>query len=470
VIEPDDDEFDYWVASNVWWSADVAKLRYRHMYRGYRKVTMMEVDTATGTSRAVIEETSETRIHPTNTFAAYAGQNTILWTSRRSGWRHLYSVDAATRNATPLTSGEWEIRGAPVVDEEKGKIWFEAGGREPDRDPYLVHQYVMNLDGSDLKLLTPEAAQHVPQWSSDRGHFVDTYSRVDQPPVHVLRNGADGTIIKELRRGDDAPLREKGWTRIEPFKAKGRDGKTDIYGNIYRPTNLDPAKKYPVIEYIYAGPHAAHTAKTYRVTSQLHRLAELGFICVQMDGMGTDYRGKAFHDVSHKNLGDAGFPDRIAWIKAAAARYPQMDLSPGVGIFGYSAGGYDSTRALLAYGDFYSAAVSLAGNHDHRTDKTWWNELWMGWPMGPEYEAQANPTNAHKLTGKLLLIHGENDTNVNIHGSTMRLAAALIKADKDFDMFIMPGRGHNLAGTYIERKIAQHFVRSLYGKEPGRTN
>ena len=234
---------------------------------------------------------------------------------------------------------------------------------------------------------------------------------------------------------------------------------------MHLPTHYDPARSYPIIEAIYAGPHGAHVPKEFGVVRGPNHLAELGFIVVQIDGMGTNHRGKAFHDVAWKNLADAGFPDRRVWIEAAAAEIPGMDLTR-VGIYGGSAGGQNALGALLSHGDFYDVAVSDCGCHDNRVDKMWWNELWMGWPIGPHYEEQSNVTRAHLLTGKLLLIVGEMDENVD-PASTMQVVDALIRADKDFDLLVMPGVGHGAAGTpYGTRRLRDFFVRHLLDREP----
>jgi dipeptidyl aminopeptidase/acylaminoacyl peptidase len=287
--------------------------------------------------------------------------------------------------------------------------------------------------------------------------------------VTELRRTADGKKVLTLETADVTALEKAGWKPPERFTAKGRDDTTDIYGIIHRPTNFDPAKKYPVIEYIYAGPHGHHVPKAF---APIHRspmaMAELGFVVVQIDGMGTSWRSKAFHDVCWKNLGDSGFPDRIPWIKAAAAKHPEMDLSKGVGIFGGSAGGQSSTRAVFAFGDFYTAAVSDCGCHDNRMDKIWWNELWMSWPVGKHYAEQSNtnPDWVKKFTGKLMLVVGELDKNVD-PASTMQVAAALIKANKDFDLLIVPGAGHGACESpYGQRRRADFFVRNLMGVEP----
>jgi dipeptidyl aminopeptidase/acylaminoacyl peptidase len=251
-----------------------------------------------------------------------------------------------------------------------------------------------------------------------------------------------------------------GWIAPERFVAKGRDGTTDIYGVIFRPSHFDPSRSYPIIEEIYAGPHGAFAPKAFGPETKLQKMAELGFIGVQIDGMGTNHRGKKFHDVCWKNLGDSGFPDRILWIKAAAEKYPSMDLSR-VGIYGGSAGGQSSTRALLGFGDFYKVAVSDCGCHDNRMDKIWWNEAWMGWPIGPEYAEQSNVTQAHRLTGKLFLTVGELDTNVD-PASTMQLVNALIQANRDFEMLVIPGSNHGAGELpYAARKREEFFVKHL---------
>ncbi|MFM8357016.1 MAG: S9 family peptidase, partial [Verrucomicrobiota bacterium] len=294
---------------------------------------------------------------------------------------------------------------------------------------------------------------------------LDTWSRVDQPPVTELRRAEDGVRVLVLETAEATALVAAGWMVPERFVAPGRDGTTPIHGILIRPSNFDPARRYPVIEEIYAGPHGAFVPKEFGRLTRQQALAELGFVVVQIDGMGTNHRGKRFHDVAWKNLGDSGFPDRIAWLRAAAATRPWMDLAR-VGIYGGSAGGQSSTRALLAHGDFYRVAVSDCGCHDNRMDKIWWNEQWMGWPLGPHYAEQSNVTQAARLTGRLLLIVGELDTNVD-PASTLQVAAALVRADKDFDLVIMPGANHGAAETpYGSRRRMDYFVRHLLGREP----
>ena len=356
-------------------------------------------------------------------------------------------------------------RGVDRVDVKNREIWFRALGSHEGQDPYHVHFCRIKFDGTGLVKLTEGDGTHAIEYSPDRKVFIDTYSRVDLPPVTELRRTSDGKKICDLEKADASALL-KVLQLPERFVAQGRDGKTDIYGYIVRPSNFDPKKKYPVIEAIYAGPHDHHVRKAFSSAPGEQRMAELGFILVKIDGMGTNWRSKGFHDVCWKNLGDSGFPDRILWIKAAAEKHPEMDLSKGVGIYGGSAGGQSSTRALLAFGDFYTVAVSDCGCHDNRMDKIWWNELWMSWPIGPHYAEQSNVTQSHKLTGKLMLAVGELDRNVD-PSSTYQVVNALIRANKDFDLLVVPGGGHGAGSSaYGGRRTMDFFVPHLMGVEP----
>lgn len=454
----------------VRWEADSSRFTFVYNQRGHQVLRVISVAAASGEVRALVDERSET-------FIDYSGKQylqwlekrrELIWMSERDGWNHLYLYDAeAGKVKAQITKGEWVVLGVDRVDEERGQIWFRAGGILPNQDPYQVHHARVNLDGSGLVLLTEGDGTHHIQWSPDRRFLIDSFSRVDVAPSHELRRAEDGKKVSVLEEGNLDELLRVGWRSPERFVAKGRDGATDIYGVIYRPMSFDPTRSYPVIEYIYAGPHDAHVPKSFAALQRgsVAELAELGFIVVQIDGMGTSDRSKRFHDVCWRNLGDAGFPDRIAWMKAAAAKYPFMDLGR-VGIYGGSAGGQNSTRALLAHGDFYRVAVSDCGCHDNRMDKIWWNEQWMGWPIGPHYEAQSNVTQAHRLQGKLMLVVGELDRNVD-PASTLQVANALIKADKDFDFLVIPGAGHGAAESpYGKRRRADFFVRHLLGVEP----
>jgi dipeptidyl-peptidase-4 len=456
-----------WSVTEMHWAPDSSRFFFLYNQRGHQVLRLVSVNALSGLARGIIDEQSPT-------FIDYAGKQflqylddtgEIIWMSERDGWNHLYLYDATTGQVkNQITQGAWVVREVDRVDPANRQIWFQAGGIRAGQDPYYVQYARVNFDGSSLTLLTAGDGTHTVEFSPDRRFYIDTWSRVDLPPVHELRRADDGQLVGELERADWSGLRKTGWQPPERFVAKGRDGQTDIYGIIIRPTNFDPHRLYPVIEEIYAGPQAAFVPKAFSPYYAMQSLAELGFILVKIDGMGTSYRSKKFHDVCWKDLGDAGLPDRILWIKAAASRYPCMDLAR-VGIYGGSAGGQSSTRALLAHGEFYKVAVSDCGCHDNRVDKIWWNELWMGWPIGPEYEEQSNVTQAHRLQGKLLLIVGEMDENVD-PASTMQVVNALIKADKDFDLLVVPGHGHGAAeNDYGRRRRADFFVRHLLGVE-----
>jgi dipeptidyl aminopeptidase/acylaminoacyl peptidase len=318
----------------------------------------------------------------------------------------------------------------------------------------------VNFDGSGLTILTEGDGTHRIQFSPDHRFLIDTWSRVDLPPVNELRLTDTGRLVCQLEEADVTDLHSSGWRPPERFVAKARDNTTDIYGIIHWPREVNPSKKYPIIESIYAGPHDSFVPKNFRTNYGVDELTKLGFVVVQIDGMGTSNRSKKFHDVCWRNLVDAGLPDRILWMKAAATRHSELDISR-VGIFGGSAGGQSALGALLTHGDFYKAAVADCGCHDNRMDKIWWNEQWMGWPVGPHYEEQSNVTLARQLQGKLLLTVGELDKNVD-PSSTMQVVNALIKADKDFDLIVFPGAGHGAGGSpYGRRRRNDFFVRTL---------
>jgi dipeptidyl aminopeptidase/acylaminoacyl peptidase len=457
-----------WSIEEFAWSADSSRFTFLYNQRGHQVLRLLAIDAATGAVQTVIDEHSDTFIDYSQKMFRHdiAETGELLWASERDGWNHLYLYDGragALKNA--ITQGPWVVRGVEHVDEATRQIWFRAGGIRPGQDPYYIHYARVNFDGTDLVTLTEGEGTHEVVFSPDRRFLIDTYSRVDLPPVTELRRGGDGTLICVLEEADASALRATGWQAPERFVAKGRDGATDIHGVIYRPTNFDAVKKYPVIEQIYAGPQGAFVPKRFASVHSGQVLAELGFIVVQVDGMGTNWRSKAFHNVCWKNLGDAGFPDRILWMKAAAMQYPCMDLDR-VGVYGGSAGGQNAVGALLFHGDFYKVAVADCGCHDNRMDKIWWNEAWMGWPIGPEYAASSNVTNAHKLRGKLLLTVGELDRNVD-PASTMQVVNALIKAGKDFDFVVFPGAGHGAGSSrYGERRRRDFFVRHLLKIEP----
>jgi dipeptidyl aminopeptidase/acylaminoacyl peptidase len=457
-----------WNIEQIRWSPDSRRFTLIYNQRGHEVLRVIAVDAASGQARAIVDEQSRTFIDYAHKQFVHFLDDTreLIWMSECDGWNHLYLYDSESGQVkNQITRGPWVVRDVDRVDEQARQIWFRAGGIRPEQDPYFVHLCRINFDGSGLLILTAGDGTHTVAFSPDRRFFVDTWSRVDLPPVSELRRAADGGLVCELERADAAALLQTGWRAPERFVAKGRDGTTDIYGVIFRPTNFDPQKKYPVIEDIYAGPQSSFVPKDFRAYYKAQALAELGFVVVKIDGMGTSNRSKAFHDVCWKNLADAGFPDRILWIKAAAQQYPYLDLTR-VGIYGGSAGGQNSTGALLTHGDFYKVAVSDCGCHDNRMDKIWWNELWMGWPVGPHYAEQSNVTLAHRLQGRLLLIVGEMDENVD-PASTLQVVSALIKANKDFDLLVIPGTGHGAAETpYGNRRRQDFFVRHLLGVEP----
>ena len=459
-----------WSIEGIRWAPDSRRFTFVYNQRGHQVLRVVAVDAETGAARAIVDEQSRTFIdYAHKQFLHYLDDTReLIWMSERDGWNHLYLYDAETgavKNA--ITRGPWVVRGVEHVDEQARQVWFRASGIRHDQDPYFIHYCRMNLDGTSMRFLTGGNGTHAVEFSPDRRFLVDSWSRVDQPPVTELRAAADSRFLCELERADASDLRAAGWRAPEPFVAKGRDGMTDIYGLIFFPLRHDPATSYPVIEDIYAGPQGSFVPKRFQSFYAQQALAELGFIVVQIDGMGTSNRSKYFHDVCWKNLGDSGFPDRIVWMKAAAARHPSMDLTR-VGIYGSSAGGQSALRALLAHGEFYKAAVADAGCHDNRMDKIWWNELWMGWPVGPHYAEQSNVTQAHRLEGALLLMVGELDQNVD-PASTLQVANALIKAEKDFELLLAPGGGHGAGRTpYGRRRLQDFFVRHLLDAEPRR--
>ncbi len=462
------------------WRKDSRAFTFEYNQRGHQVYRVIEVNTS-GQARAIISDEPKTffSYRNANGSLADAGRRyrydvndgkEIVWMSERDGWGHLYLYDGTTGTVkNRITRGEWVVRGVQRVDEAKRQIWFAAGGTHSGRDPYFLSFFRINFDGTGLTELTVADANHNASYANDGQFYVDNYSRLDLPNVLELRKTADNTLLATVERGDLSELAKTGWQPPEVFTAKGRDGKTDIWGVIVRPANFDPSKRYPVIENIYAGPQGSFVPKSFLTYSSMMAQAEIGFIVVQIDGMGTSNRSKAFHDVAWKNLGDAGFPDRILWHKAVAAKYPWYDISR-VGIYGGSAGGQNALGGLLFHPEFYQAAVAYAGFHDNRMDKIWWNEQWMGWPIGPQYSASSNVDNAHRLQGELLLVVGEMDTNVD-PSSTMQVVHRLIRANKNFDLLVIPGANHGAGrgdryAAYGAHKQYDFFVRNLLGVTP----
>ena len=453
--------------SGPMWNADSKAITFEYNERGHKVYRVLEMSAVDGSVRTLIEEKEEKYVNYPRIYRNYLSDGKrIIWSSERDNYNHLYLYDRATgKPLNQITKGEWYVRGVQHVDEANEVIYFSANGMKKGEDPYLIHYYKINFDGSNLVELTPEEGMHQCWYSSDYKYLVDVYSKVDQAPIAVLRDAKNGKIRMQLDKADISALLANGWKAPEVFSAKGRDGKTDMWGVIYRPSNFDPSKKYPVIEYIYSGPGDQYVPKTFSSYNWwMTSLAELGFIVVQVDGMTTSFRSKEFEEVCYKNLKDAGLPDHIAWIKAAAQKYPYMDIDR-VGIFGCSAGGQESTGAVLFHPEFYKAAYSACGCHDNRMDKIWWNELWMGYPVDESYSACSNVDNAHLLTRPLMLVVGELDDNVD-PASTMQVANALIKANKDFELVVIPGAHHTMGEDFGEHKRYDFFVRHLMGITP----
>ncbi|MCJ2183584.1 S9 family peptidase [Novosphingobium sp. 1949] len=458
------------------WRTDGKSVEFDYARRGFQQVRIIAVDAQTGAAHAAVTENAKTFVYADRRFSHDVDGlgKAIVWASERDGWNQLYLIDGRDGHVIrQITKGPWVVREVVKVDDAARQVWFAASGMNPGEDPYFVHYYRIDFDGTHLVALTPEAANHEARFAPDMRHFVDTYSRPDLPTVSVLRDARDGKVVASIARGDISRLTAAGFHAPEVFKAKGRDGKTDIWGLVVRPTNYDPARKYPVIENIYAGPHDSFVPKTFwpfgyhsggdKVIG-MQMLADLGFIVVQIDGMGTANRSKAFHDVAWKNLQDSGFPDRIAWHKALAARDPSYDISR-VGIYGASAGGQSTLSALEFHGDFYKAGFAMAGCYDNRMDKISWNEQWMGWPVDASYAAASGVDNAWRLQGKLFLLWGEQDSNVD-PASSRQVVDALIRAGKTFDMLEVPGGEHTVGRStgpidYVAKRMFRFFVDAL---------
>ena len=450
------------------WKEDGKAVTFEYNERGHKTYRVLELDAETGKVRTLVEESSPTFVNYSRMFRhVLKGGKEMIWMSERDNWNHLYMIDLEKgKVARQITKGDWVVRRVLKVDEDNQVIYFTASGVNPKEDPYHVHYYKINMDGKQMTCLTPEEGNHSAVFNEDYTLWIDKYSTAEQAPVTVLRT-TQGEKAEErtLAQADLSKIKSAGWSAPEIFTAPGRDGVTPMWGIIQRPTNFDPQKKYPVIEYIYSGPGDAYTPKSFLpYNGYTTALAELGFIVVQLDAMGTSYRGKKFEEVCYKNLKDAGFPDRIQWIKAAAEKYPYMDSSR-VGIYGCSAGGQEALAAVLFHPEFYKASYSSCGCHDNRIDKIWWNEQWMGYPVDSSYIACSNVENAHRLTRPLMLVVGEMDDNVD-PASTMQVVDALIKANKDFELVVLPGVRHSMGESYGEHKRFDFFVKELMGVEP----
>jgi dipeptidyl-peptidase-4 len=483
----------------AWWTADGKSVYFLRNDEFYKETTLNQADPVSGQVREVLKETSPTFVQMTTDLFDAPMVRTltngdVIWYSERTGWGQLYLIDGKTgavRNR--ITKGDWTVREILRVDEAKRQVYFLASGREKG-DVYLRSLYVANFNGSGLRLLTPEtdmdhALPHegmsviLPpapfttevdrnRFSGSGRYFVDNVSRADVPPSFVLRR-ADGRLVKTIETADVSRLKAGGYVPIEPFEVMAADGKTRLFGNLYRPSNFDAARKYPVIESNYPGPQLARVGKSYGAalwgtldSFEAQSLAELGFIVVTIDARGTPGRSKIFQDYSY------GYPDKssdlddhIAGLQQLAARYPQLDLTR-VGMDGLSGGGYATAHALLSHPEFYKVGVAAAGNHEQRGYAAPFSDVYFGPPSGKGYVTGSNLPLAKRLTGKLLLVSGDMDDNVS-PTLTLKLADALIKANKDFDLLIVPNADHGVTlNPYVIRRKWDYFVRNLAGATP----
>ncbi len=458
--------------ADIQWSDDSERLFFVSSSRDHKSATLREADIHTGAVREILNETVDTFFesgYRNINWSVLPDRNQVIWYSRRSDWGHLYLYDLQTGSLIkPLTEGDWNVLAVDTV--EDNHIVFTGAGRDGS-DPYYQYLYRVDMRTGDLVLLTPSVGNHSIQWSPDRDYFVDTWSTPVEPPVSILRS-ADGRAVIELESADISALLAAGWQPPIRIQAKARDGETDIHGLMYTPTHLDPAKKYPVLNYVYPGPQSGSVGSRSFSASRGDKqaIAELGFVVIEVDAMGTPMRSQSFHEAYYGDMGDNGIPDQIAAIRQMAAAHPYIDLDR-VGIWGHSGGGFASTAAILDYPDFYKVAVSQAGNHDNATYEDDWGEKWHGLLETYEdgstnYDSQANHMKAHKLKGKLLLAHGTLDGNVPPN-NTLLVVNALIDANKDFDLIMFPNRRHGFGNEpYMMRRRWDYFVEHLMGAEP----
>lgn len=445
--------------SNVHWRSEDC-LWFEYIERGFGKFRLLELNATTGKTRVVAEEVSDKFVHVFEKCGWWdLGGGMLLWRSESDGWSHLFLVDEETGERKQLTQGEWVVRGVSRV--EGDEVFLELSGFFPEQDPYYLHYARLDWKTGEMTMLTHGDGAHVLEWAPDRSYYVDRFSRVDMPPVLELRSGESGSLLAELGRATREELKKMKPYLPERFVTTDREGRHEIHGVIWKPKNFDPAKTYPVIENIYAGPHGAFVPKQWRRWHG-HRseMADAGFVVVQIDGRGTNYRGREFQQYAYKNIKDSGFPDRIKWMKEAAKSRPWMDLER-VGLYGGSAGGQSTLAGLLWHGGFYKAGAADCGCHDNRMDKIWWNEQWMDWPIDESYRANSNSEHVSQLQGDLFLTVGEVDTNVD-PSSTYQVVDALIRADKDFEFYMVPNGGHGIGESpYLRRKRVEFFQRIL---------
>lgn len=467
---------------DVEWSEDAAFLAFVSSSRDHKSATLRLSNPDTGDVRDIYNETVATYYESgaaTENWRLFVERNEFLWFSEQDNWGHLYLHDLTSgQMKRQLTSGNWSVLQVQQVDLENEQIYFTGSNREPG-DPYFHYLYRVNMDGSGLTLLTPEPAHHVINWSEDGRYFTDIYSTPTTAPVSVIRD-RDGAVLQELGQTDISQLLAAGWVAPEPFVVKARDQQTDLYGLLYMPSNFDPASSYPVLNYLYPGPQTGSVGRRSfsPARSDKQAVAELGFVVVEVDAMGTPGRSKSFHDAFYGNMGDNGLPDQVTTIRQLAADRPWMDIER-VGIWGHSGGGFASTAGILRYPDFYKVAVSSAGNHDNRNYEDDWGEKWQGLletypetsPDDPDapstnYDNQANQLLVENLQGKLLLAHGLMDDNVH-PSNTLLMVQALVEAEKDFDLVLLPDSRHGFATSrYFMKRRWDYFVRHLLGVEP----
>ena len=462
---------------DVQWSPDGSTVAFVSTARDHRREQMRVADAATGVIRDVIEEKAETFYEGGNgavNWRFLPSSNEVIWFSERDNWGHLYLHDLKTgREKNAITSGNGNVTQLLRVDEKNRQLYFIAVGREQGRDPYFRHLYRVNMDGKNLQLLTPEDGDHDVTFSPSGRFFVDSYSKPDVPPTAHVRD-ADGKLVLALEKADVSRLVAAGWQPPVPITVKARDGVTDLYGLMYKPTNLDPAKKYPIVNHIYPGPQTGSVGgRTFSPSrGDAQALAELGFVVVEIDGMGTPWRSKRFHEAYYGDMGDNTLPDQVAGMKELAAKYPWIDIDRA-GIYGHSGGGYATADAMFRYPDFFKVGISEAGNHDNRVYEDDWAEKWQGLlekkaDGTTNYDNQANQLVAKNLKGKLLLAHGTMDTNVPPN-NTLLVVNELIKANKDFDLLMLPNRGHGFGNeSYMVRRRWDYFVKNQLGAEPPR--
>jgi dipeptidyl-peptidase 4 len=461
------------VFADVEWAPDGSAVAFVSSSRDHKEAVLRVADPVTGQVRTVMDEGVETFFESGRRVANWRflpETGEVIWFSARSDWGHLYLYDLATGGLKhPITFGEWNVLQLRHMDREGRMLYFTGSGREPG-DPYFEYFYSVSMDGGEVRLLTPDSAHHVVTLSPDARYFVDGASTPTDPGRVLLRD-ITGRELVTLEIGDISRLLEHGWQPPTPFTVKARDGVTDLHGLLYRPTRFDPSLTYPVVNYLYPGPQSGSVgSRSFSPARRDHQaLAELGFIVVELDAMGTPGRSKSFHETYYGNMGDNGLPDQVAGIRQLGARHPWMDLDR-VGIWGGSGGGFASTGGILRYPDFYKVAVSQSGNHDNRNYEDDWGEKWQGllevYPDGTtSYDNQANQLVAHQLKGKLLLAHGTMDANVPYY-NTLLVVDALITANKDFDLLLLPNRGHGLGEAYMMRRRWDYFVKHLLGSEP----